>query len=205
MLFPSIRELENGIYNPVYGIALMIYFTGMRIDEAIALTPKDYDSVSKTLMISKSISWHPNKNKTKKSYEVTTTKTWDEREILLSDSISKYLENYINKLKELSYYSDGMFIFSRLSYARTENELLYPFSLKTFGNHMNSAYVHSGLIKEGDKIPKNHTARHAFNTLLKNYRINEYDKKNILVIHQVPELTKVTRISRKRRKKELLK
>lgn len=176
-LFPTIKELENGIYNPVYGIMLMIYFTGMRIDEVIALTPKDFDPKTKTLSISKSISWHPNKNKTKKSYEVTTTKTWDERAILLPDSICEYLETYINRLKELSYYSDDMFIFSRLSYARTENELLYPFSLKTFSNHMNEVYVHSGLIKEGDKIPKNHTARHAFNTLLKNNHIEEYDRK----------------------------
>ena len=32
-------------------------------------------------------------------------------------------------------------------------------------------------IKKGDKIPWNHTARHAFNTLLKNNHVEGYDRK----------------------------
>ena len=177
ILFPSIKEIENGIYNPIFGITLIIFFTGMRIDEVTALTPKDYFPESKSLWINKSITWHPNKKKTKKSYEVTTTKTWDDRTILLPDSICRYLDAYISRLKQLSYYSNDMYIFSRLSYSRTDNELLDPFSLKTYTNHMRKAYIHSGLKTEGDTIPKNHYARHAFNTLLEKNKIADYDRK----------------------------
>lgn len=179
-LFPAIKEIENGIYNPIVGIQLMIYFTGMRIDEVIALKPTDYNQQRKKLSIRKSISWHPNKVKTKKSYEVTATKTWDEREILLPGSICSYLEKYIKKLKELSFYSDEMFIFSRLDYARTKHEMLDPFSLKTFTNHIYKAYIKTGLITENETIPRNHIARHAFNTLLKNNHVEEYDRKAYL-------------------------
>lgn len=152
----------------------------MRIDEAIALKPADYDPDDKKLTISKSVSWHPNKKKTKKSYEITATKTWDDRTILLPDSICRYLDNYLSKLKEMSFYSDDMFIFSRLEYARTEHERFDPFSLKTFTNHMKDAYARSGLIAENEPIPRNHSARHAFNTLLKNNHIEEYDRKAYL-------------------------
>ena len=84
-IFPSIKVLENGIYNPIYGIELMIFFTGMRIDEVTALTPKDLNSETRMLSITKSVTWHPDKEKTKKSYEVTETKEWNDRKTLLAN------------------------------------------------------------------------------------------------------------------------
>ncbi|MBR4461582.1 MAG: tyrosine-type recombinase/integrase [Erysipelotrichaceae bacterium] len=172
----SIYKLENGAYNPIFGIMFMIYFTGMRIDEVNALTPKDFDPENKTLLITKSITWHPNKDKTSKSYEVTTTKTGAERMIMIADPICMYLENYIEMLKGLSIYSDDMFIFSRMGYARTEDGEEDPFSLKTLGYRVKAAYRDAGIMKEDGTIPKNHSARHAFNTLLKDNHIEQYDR-----------------------------
>ena len=73
-----------------------------------------------------------------------------------------------------------MYLFSRLDYGRTEHNKLDPFSLKTFTKHIQMAYDHSGLSKEGKTVPRNHIARHAFNTLLKNNHVEEYDRKAYL-------------------------
>ncbi len=172
----SIYKLENGAYNPIFGITFLIYFTGMRIDETIALTPNDFDLVNKTISITKSITWHPDKVKTSKSFEVTTPKTGVERVIMIGDTICMYLDQYIEMLKELSFYSDDMFIFCRMGYARTDDVEEDPFSLKTFGYRIKAAYKDAGLIQEDGTIPKNHSARHAFNTLLKDNHIEQYDR-----------------------------
>ncbi len=179
-MMESLEKLESGVYNPVFGIMFIIFFTGMRIDEATALKVKDYDPVNKTLTIEKSISWHPDKEKTSSSYEITTTKTGAERTILIGDTICTYLDRYIDKLRKLSFYSDDMFIFCRLEYARTDDKITDAFSLKTFSNHIRQAYIDAGIVKGEEPIPKNHLARHAFNTLLKNNHVEEYDRKEYL-------------------------
>ena len=117
LILQELAKLEYGIYNPVFGIQLLISCTGMRIDEAIALKPEKLDYENKTLLIDRSISWHPDKSKTKKSFAETSTKTDAERTILLPDTVAEYLNAFINRLKELTFYSDSMYIFSRLGLA----------------------------------------------------------------------------------------
>ena len=73
-----------------------------------------------------------------------------------------------------------MFIFCRLEYARTDDKITDAFSLKTFGNHTREAYTDAGIVEGEEPIPKNHLARHAFNTLLKNNHVEEYDRKEYL-------------------------
>ena len=180
-IYKSIEMIENGIFNPVFGIKLLIECTGMRIDEVIALRISKYDSINKTLLIDSSICWHPNKERTRKSYEETTTKTENDRTIKIANSIARYLDKYLEYLRTISLYEEDMYIFSRLQYSRTKEGMLDPFSLKTFNNHIRQAYELVGLInEENDKPYKNHIARHSFNTLLKNNHIEEYDRKEYI-------------------------
>ena len=179
MIMEELSKLEYGIYHPAFGIQLLISCTGMRINEANALKPSKFDYEKKTLLIDRNISWHPNKKRTKKSYEETSTKTDTERTILLPDSIAEYLKSYIDRLKQLTFYSDDMYIFSRLGLARNTSMILDPFSLKSFDNILKRIYKDLNLNpdEEDNKKDKNHLARHAFNTLLKNEHIEEYDRK----------------------------
>ena len=182
-ILEKIVEIEGGIYNPIFAIQLMINCTGMRINEVIALKPNKLDYTNNTLLVDRSISWHPNKSKTRKSFEETSTKTDGERTILIPDVLVNYLKTYINRLKQLSIYSDDIYIFSRLSYARNDDYILHPFSLKTFDNHIREAYIKTNLLDKNDedaKTIRNHVARHAFNTKLKNNHIEEYDRKEYI-------------------------
>ncbi len=54
-----------------------------------------------------------------------------------------------------------------------------PFSLKTFDNKLIEAYEKLDLKVDDEKHRKdrNHLARHAFNTMLKNNHVAEYDRK----------------------------
>ena len=179
IILRELSKLQYGIFHPAFGIQLLISCTGMRIDEANALKPCKFDFEKKTLLIDRSITWHPDKSITKKSFSETSTKTDEERTILLPDSIAKYLKAYIDRLKRFSFYSDEMYIFCRLGLARREDMMLDPFSLKTFDNQLVKISEEFGLTGEDEKHrkDKNHLARHAFNTLLKNNHIEEYDRK----------------------------
>ena len=179
LILQELAKLEYGIYNPVFGIQLLISCTGMRIDEAIALKPEKFDYEKKTLLIDRSISWHPDKSKTKKSFVETSTKTDAERTILLPDTVAEYLNAFINRLKELTFYSDSMYIFSRLGLARFEEMMLDPYSIKSFDNKLADAYKTLKLMPDDDdrRKEKNHLSRHAYNTMLKNNHIEEYDRK----------------------------
>ena len=179
LIMKELSNLEYGIYNPVFGIQLLISCTGMRIDEAIALKPEKFDYERKTLLIDRSISWHPDKSTTNKSYVETSTKTDAERTILLPDTIAEYLNAFIQRLKKLTFYSNKMYIFSRLGLAREKEMMLDPFSIKSFDNKLTDAYEKLRLIPEDDdrRKEKNHLSRHAYNTMLKNNHIEEYDRK----------------------------
>ena len=179
LILEELSRLDYGIYHPAFGIQLMISCTGMRIDEVVALKPEKFDYRNRTLLIDRSISWHPDKKKTKKSYVETSTKTDAERTILLPDSLAAYLNAFIERLKQLSFYSDRMYIFSRLGLARSEDMILDPYSLKSFDNNLRYAYKALGIVDEegnADKV-RNHLARHAFNTMMKNNHVEEYDRK----------------------------
>ena len=200
LILEELSRLDYGIYHPAFGIQLMISCTGMRIDEVVALKPEKFDYRNRTLLIDRSISWHPDKKKTKKSYVETSTKTDAERTILLPDSLAAYLNAFIERLKQLSFYSDRMYIFSRLGLARSEDMILDPYSLKSFDNNLRYAYKALGIVDEegnADKV-RNHLARHAFNTMMKNNHVEEYDRKlymghstgisvNELYTHRSPE------------------
>ena len=179
IIIQELSKLEYGIFHPAFGIQLLISCTGMRIDEANALKPCKFSYEKKTLLIDRSISWHPNRKSTKKSWEETSTKTDAERTILLPDSIAEYLKAYIDRLKELTFYSDKMYLFCRLGLARRSDLSLDPYSLKTFDNQLIKINEEYGLMDEDDnhKKEKNHLARHSFNTMLKNNHIEEYDRK----------------------------
>jgi len=179
IIVQELSKSEYGIYHPAFGLQLMISCTGMRIDEANALKPCKFDYEKKTLLIDKSITWHPDRKSTRKSWEETSTKTDAERTILLPDSIAEYLQACINRLKNLSFYSDKMYLFCRLGLARREDLSLDPYSLKTFDNRLIEIIEKFGLMDDDDKHKKekNHLARHAFNTMLKNGHVDEYDRK----------------------------
>ena len=179
IIIQELAKLDYGIYNPAFGIQLMISCTGMRIDEANALKPCKFNYEKKTLLIDRSISWHPDRKSTRKSWEETSTKTDAERTILLPDSIAEYLKAYIDRLKKLTIYSNKMYLFCRLGLARRDDLALDPYSLKTFDNKLIEINSRCGLMDEDDKHKKekNHLARHAFNTMLKNGHIDEYDRK----------------------------
>ena len=179
LIMEELAKLEYGIFNPVFGIQLLISCTGMRINEVIALKPEKFDYEKKTLLIDRSISWHPDKTKTKKSFVETSTKTDEERTILLPDTVAEYLNAYINRLKELTFYSDGMYIFARLGLAREKEMMLDPYSIKSFDNKLADAYKVLKLMPDDDdrRKEKNHLSRHAYNTMLKNNHIEEYDRK----------------------------
>lgn len=179
IILQELAKLDYGIYNPAFGIQLMISCTGMRIDEANALKPKKFNYEKKTLEIDGNISWHPDKNKTSFSYDETSTKTDSDRTILLPDSIAEYLKACIERLKRFTFYSDDMYIFARLGLALRKDMYLAPFSLKTFDNKLIEIYEKCDLKVDDEKRRKdrNHLARHAFNTRLKNSHIEEYDRK----------------------------
>jgi len=80
----------------------------MRVNEVIALKPNKLNYTNNTILIDRSISWHPNKSKTRKSFEETSTKTDRERTILIPEVLVNYLKTYISRLKQLSIYSDDM-------------------------------------------------------------------------------------------------
>lgn len=178
----SIAIIENGIYNPVFAIELLNHSIGSRINEANALKPSKLDVVNRQLLIDASISWHPDKENTDKSYEETSTKTDEERIISLCDTLFLYLEEYISILKKLSYYSDDMYIFSRLEYSRDDSMKLDPFSLKTFNNHIRFARKHAGIVDDNGEIymVKNHIARHAFNSMMKDGGVYDYDREEYI-------------------------
>lgn len=67
-ILEKIVEIEGGIYNPIFAIQLMINCTGMRVNEVIALKPNKLNYTNNTLLIDRSISWHPNKSKKKKIF-----------------------------------------------------------------------------------------------------------------------------------------
>ena len=177
----SVVKVEKGIFNPVFAICLITNCTGMRIDEVTALKPSKYDCEKKLLLIDRSISWHPNKSNTDSSYEETSTKTDSERIIPLAESLAAYLEAYIGNLKELLYYSKDMYIFSRLDYALRSDSMFDPFSLKTYTNHLRTAKASAEKKDESEvTLIKNHIARHAFNSRLKDNGIEQYDRESYL-------------------------
>ncbi len=182
LIMRELAKLDYGIYHPAFGIQLLISCTGMRIDEVTALKPSKFNYESRTLLIDRSISWHPDKKKTRKSFVETSTKTGAERTILLAGTIAEYLKACIDRLKKLSFYSDDMYLFCRLGLSLRKDSALDPYSLKTFDNQINRIYEELGFFDEGEerKKIKNHLARHAFNTMLKNNHVEEFDRKEYL-------------------------
>ena len=149
IIIQELAKLDYGIYNPAFGLQLMISCTGMRIDEANALKPCKFNYEKKTLLIDRSISWHPDRKSTRKSWEETSTKTDAERTILHPDSIAEYLKAYIDRLKKYTFYSNKMYLFCRLGLARRDDLALDPYSLKTFDNKLIEINSRCGLMEIG--------------------------------------------------------
>lgn len=91
-----------------------LYFTGLRFGEFSALTWKDFDSINKTINITKSIT---NKVKDKK-YIITTPKTKNSIRIVdLDDDLNDILVKYKEyKTKKRYNFSENDFIFGDINY-----------------------------------------------------------------------------------------
>ena len=88
---------------------IILYFTGLRLGEALALTWNDFDG--KTLNISKSISRKTDKGK----YIVKQPKNiFSIRNISLGNNIANLLSEYLSKEEKICGFRKEWFIFGRL-------------------------------------------------------------------------------------------
>lgn len=85
-----IKTVDNSIYNTLFDL---LFFTGVRKGEALALTFNDFDKVTKTIIISKNITRELDKNKNK---IITSPKTTTSQRII---TIDNHLCKKIEKLK----------------------------------------------------------------------------------------------------------
>lgn len=84
-----IKKVENPMYIAIYNI---LFFTGCRIGELLALTPADFDFEAKTMTISKNIV-----RLNKKDIEQTPKTSKSNRIISIPDFLAKIVKNYIEK------------------------------------------------------------------------------------------------------------
>lgn len=193
-LLKTIAEMKGGIFNQVFALLFLSIVLGTRIDELTALTPLDFDKELKTLLINKSITWHPDKNNTEFSYEINYgDKTWRKRVLILPNIIVWYLSEYIKILKEKGFYSDTGFIFARYSDARDKKCYNWPFSLKTADYQREQAmkaiaYMDGHDISTKEKYDEwykdnwfnNHMLRHFENNYMQEHDIDKFDRNSFL-------------------------
>lgn len=193
-LFEKIAEMKGGIFNQVFALLFLGIVLGTRIDELTALTPLDFDEDSGTLLINKSITWHPDKSRTSCSYEINDgDKTWNKRVLVLPRIIVRYLSEYIKILKENGFYSDTRFIFARNADARDNRHSSWPYSLKTIDYQreqaMKSIAKEDGIdISTKKKYDEwyennwfnNHTLRHFENNYMQEHDIDRFDRNSFL-------------------------
>lgn len=100
-----IQCVDKEMYKQLY---VVLFYTGMRLGEALALTWKDYDG--KYLDINKSLT-----NKTDKgTYIIKSPKTVSSiRKIELGDSLVQYLDSFRNEEIKTGCFDENWFIFGR--------------------------------------------------------------------------------------------
>lgn len=133
---------------------IFLYYTGCRKGEVLALTWNDIDFISNTIAINKTLN-----AKIKGSYEITNTKTSQNRRIQMSKVLIEQLQQYKQELVKTDNYCEDNFIFG--------NKRFLP--LTTIENHKKKYFKDSNL--EDFEITI-HEFRHSHVSLL----INEYIK-----------------------------
>lgn len=98
-----IKEEDNIVYNTFFNL---LYYTGLRLGEALALNWNDYRN--KSIFVKKTLS-----NKIKdKQYSITTPKTKSSiRSVLLTNNIISMLDNLKLYYKKFDRFNDNWFIF----------------------------------------------------------------------------------------------
>lgn len=88
-----ISKVKNPVYNALFNL---LYYTGLRIGEALALSFEDVNLETKILIVNKSISFKSNSGK----YDVSTPKTMNSNRVInLPSSLIENLNKYFAFLK----------------------------------------------------------------------------------------------------------
>lgn len=100
-----IKKVDDIIYKTIFWV---LYYTGMRKGEALALTPNDIDLNKKTISINKTCSYV-----TGKGYIVTTPKTIESnRTIYINKKTVDILQEYINYISNQYQFNNNTPLFS---------------------------------------------------------------------------------------------
>lgn len=146
-----ISKVDNRMW---YTVFYLLYYTGMRKGELIALTWNDIDIKSKKIYVNKTYTDRTNNG----SYNITATKNCKEREIDLNDSTIKVINEWYYSENKKSEIIKTNFVFGRE----------HPISTTTMTNRKNKYFKLSGL----NKTITIQEFRHSHVSLL----INEYLK-----------------------------
>lgn len=102
-----INEVTKSNYKLLF---ILLYYTGMRLGEALALTWNDFNDQS--ISITKSVT----RKTIKGSYEIRQPKNISSyRSINLGNKLTVYIKNYRDQEKQIPGYSDDWFIFGRIN------------------------------------------------------------------------------------------
>lgn len=193
-LLEIIAEIQGGIYNQVFAIIFLCEVLGTRIDELTALTIQDFDPVLGTIFIESITTWHPDKEKTNKSFEIYDgSKDGNKRLIFLPKIATHYLVNYQDILKSKGIVDKTNLMFARYDKAKDKNHSDWPFTLKTIDYQRKLAMrilaTESGAdvnTKEkfenwlDDNWFNNHILRHFVNNYLQENDIDKFDRNEFL-------------------------
>jgi integrase len=146
-----ISKIDNRMW---YTVFYLLYYTGMRKGELIALTWNDIDIKNKKIYVNKTYTDRTNNG----SYNITATKNCKEREIDLNDSTIKVINEWYYSENKKSEIIKTNFVFGRE----------HPISTTTMTNRKNKYFKLSGL----NKTITIQEFRHSHVSLL----INEYLK-----------------------------
>lgn len=147
-----IDVIEEPLWHSLF---MTLYFTGMRKGELMALTWKDIDFNRNVISINKTVSFLTESGE----YKITTTKNSLNREISMSRSLTKELNDYKIYVKQFEGFNSNWFVFGN-------NDVLKPHNITTKkDNYFKKANLE-------DKIISIHEFRHSHVSLC----INEYLK-----------------------------
>ena len=113
LFLAKFREVnKDSKYMLTYYILMnVLYYTGLRLGEGLALKIKDIDLVNQSLVVNKAISNH--------SKEVVTPKTKNSfRKVYFNSSLAKLLSHYIENLKQYAEFGPDAFLFGLSSPCR---------------------------------------------------------------------------------------
>lgn len=115
-----IKEIDNPVYKALF---IVLYYTGMRLGEALALKWKDYDN--NAFDIYKSITFKADN----KPFEEKQTKNANSiRRVLVGDNIASFINSFKEKEMKIPGYKETWYIFGR-------NRPLPPSSIERYKNN----------------------------------------------------------------------